>query len=163
MKVLVISDSHNRPDLVEICLRQNEAAEAVLFLGDVVTDIEKMPAKFPEKQFHFVRGNCDWRDDYPNTRCISLDGVTVFMAHGHTLGVKYGLTTLMSVARQNEAQICLYGHTHSPYNQYYNGLYVMNPGSLSEPRNSSRPSFGLIDIVPQGIVTNIVEFHPFRR
>lgn len=162
MKILVISDSHNRPDLVKKCIGQNAAAEVVLFLGDVVTDIEKMPTEFPEKNFFYVRGNCDWRDDSPIAQCITLAGVNIFMTHGHTQGVKYGLTTLMAIARQNEAQICLYGHTHEPYNKYHDGLYVMNPGSLCEPRNSSRPSFGLIDIVPQGIVTNIVNFDPFH-
>lgn len=162
MKILVMSDSHNRRDLVEKCIRQNPAADVVIHLGDVVTDIETMPSQFPEKTFFYVHGNCDWRTEVSATQCITLAGVNVFLTHGHRQGVKYGLTTLMAIARQNEAGICLYGHTHEPYNKYHDGLYVMNPGSLSEPRNASYPSFGLIDIVPQGIVTNIVRFDRFH-
>lgn len=157
MKILVMSDSHGRRDLVEDCVRRHTEAEVVIHLGDVLTDVEYLVPQFPEKQFYFVHGNCDWRTDYPAAQCVEIGGVRVFFAHGHRLAVKYGLTTFMAVARQNEAHICLYGHTHEPYNKYHDGLYVMNPGSLAEPRGTSRPSYGLIDIVPQGIVTNIVE------
>lgn len=162
MRILVISDSHGRRDLVEKCVRQNSAAEVVIHLGDMVHDIENMQFDFPDKMFINVSGNCDWGTDTPATQCVTLAGVNIFLTHGHRQGVKYGLDTLMSTARQNEAQICLYGHTHVPYNKYHNGLYVMNPGSLSEPRDSSHASFGLIDIVPQGIVTNIVKFDKYQ-
>lgn len=161
MRILVISDSHGRRDLVEKCIRQNSKAEVVIHLGDLVADINHMQFDFPDRMFINVKGNCDWGIDVPTTQCVTLEGVRIFLTHGHTQGVKYSIETLMSAARQNEAQICLYGHTHVPYNKYHNGLYVMNPGSLSEPRDSSRPSFGLIDIVPQGIVTNIVEFNKY--
>lgn len=158
MKILVMSDSHGRRDLVEKCIRQNSSAKVVIHLGDMVSDIENMQFDFPDRTFINVRGNCDWQTETPASQCITLDGVTIFLTHGHTQGVKYGLDTLISIARQNEAQICLYGHTHVPYNKYHDGLYVMNPGSLAYPRDSSRPGFGLIDIVPRGIVTNIVDF-----
>lgn len=158
MRILVMSDSHGRRDLVEKCIRQNSSAEVVIHLGDMVADIENMRFDFPDRMFVNVRGNCDFCTQTPAAQCIQLEGVTVFLCHGHTQGVKYGIDTLMQVARQNEAQICLYGHTHARYNKYHDGLYVMNPGSLAYPRDSLSPSFGLIDIVPQGIVTNIVDF-----
>ena len=58
----------------------------------------------------------------------------------------------LSAARGNGAQIALYGHTHEPMTDYQDGLYVMNPGALG----GARGSYGIIDLTPAGIVTNII-------
>lgn len=157
MKILVMSDSHGRRDLVEKYIRQNSQAEVVIHLGDYVDDFEGMRFNFSDRMFINVRGNCDFNRDVPLVQIVTFDGVKIFLAHGHTYGVKYSLHTLMKAARNEEAQICLYGHTHESYNKYHDGLYVMNPGSLAYPRGSSYASYGLIEICPQGIITNIVE------
>ncbi|MDD6396283.1 MAG: metallophosphoesterase [Firmicutes bacterium] len=158
MKILVMSDSHGRRDLVEKCIRSNSQAEVVLHLGDYTGDFADMRFTFPDRMFINVRGNGDFDRGIPQARVEAFDGVKIFMAHGHTYGVKYGLDAIMTAARKEGAQICLYGHTHESYNKYHDGLYVMNPGSLAYPRGMSRASYGLIEICPQGIVTNIVEF-----
>ncbi len=157
MKILVMSDSHGRRDLVEKCIRSNSAAEVVIHLGDFTSDFDNLRFMFPDRMFINVRGNGDFDHQIPLTQTIAFDGVKIFMAHGHTYGVKYSLNALMTSARKDGAQICLYGHTHESYNKYHDGLYVMNPGSLCYPRGMSRAGYGLIEICPQGIVTNIVE------
>ena len=52
-----------------------------------------------------------------------------------------------------KGDILLHGHTHIPETVYRDGLYIMNPGSL----RGSYGSYGIIDITPQGIVTNIID------
>lgn len=163
MKILVISDSHGRRDLVELCVRQHPDAEVVLHLGDLWTDVKHMPELFPDRRFVYVRGNCDFENEVPPVQCVTVENVTIYLTHGHQQGVKYGLAALMSHARSKGAQICLYGHTHVPYNKYHDGLYVMNPGSLVYPRDSSVKSYGLIEICPQGIMTNVAAFKPNLR
>ncbi len=157
MKILVMSDSHGRRDLVKRCIEKHSDVGIVLHLGDTVVDIMDMDRIFPDKQIVYVRGNCDYPRKEPLSACVEAEGTRIFLTHGHAHAVKYGLNVLMSEARKNGAQIALYGHTHVPYNQYHDGLYVMNPGSLALPRDSSRASYGLIEICPQGIMTNIVE------
>ena len=45
------------------------------------------------------------------------------------------------------ADIALYGHTHIPEIHKKNGLWVMNPGSLSYPRQRDRRcSYGVIEL-----------------
>ncbi len=51
-----------------------------------------------------------------------------------------------------KAYVLLFGHTHNAVTEYEDGLYIMNPGSLS----GSTGTYGTLDIVPAGIVTNIV-------
>ena len=161
MKILVMSDSHGRSDLVRKCILQHPDADAVFFLGDVLLDIRGIDEMFPDKRFYCVRGNCDYDSDVPLEQLVTLQGTGMLLTHGHAHGVNYGLDTLIAYARKKEARIALFGHTHVPYNQYHEGIYVLNPGSLSRPRDCSRPSYGLIEITSHGILTNTADFNPF--
>ena len=38
-----------------------------------------------------------------------------------------------------------------------NGIYIMNPGSASSPRDGKKPSYGIIDITKSGILMNIAD------
>lgn len=157
MKILVMSDSHGRRDLVERCIMTNSQAEVVIHLGDYVSDFDDFKFNFPNKMFISVKGNGDFYQNAPLVQTVTFNEVRIFLTHGHIQGVKYSLDTLMTLACKENAQICLYGHTHESYNKYHDGLYVMNPGSLACPRGSSHASYGLIEICEQGIMTNIVE------
>ena len=44
---------------------------------------------FPEIKFFIVRGNCDY-DDYKtkDEMTVELEGVKIFLTHGHLYGVK---------------------------------------------------------------------------
>ena len=70
---------------------------------------------------------------------------------------------LLAYSRKIGAKIALFGHTHVPYNQYHDGIYMLNPGSIAFPRDCSRPSYGLIDITPKGIITNTTNFNQFKK
>ncbi len=163
MKILVMSDSHGRSDLVRKCITQHPDVQAVFFLGDLLGDIRGMDKLFPDKQFYFVRGNCDFGSDVPAELLVTLQGTGILLTHGHAHGVKYGLNGLIDYARKKGAKIALYGHTHVPYNKYHDGIYVLNPGSLAFPRDYSKPSYGLIEITSQGILTNTPDFYQFDR
>ena len=84
---------------------------------------------------------------------FTAQGVKIFYTHGHYYGVKSGLYTFACAARERGAQVALYGHTHNALEDYDDGLYLLNPGSL----NSWEATYGTVDITPQGIVTNIVK------
>ena len=98
----------------------------------------------------------------PVERLVTLEGTGILLTHGHAHGVKYGPEGLVGCARKKEAKIALFGHTHVPCNEYHNGIYVLNPGSLAQPRDCSRASYGLIEITPKGILTNTSEFVQYR-
>ena len=80
-----------------------------------------------------VAGNCD-RYCAPQYACellvCSVGGVKIFMTHGHRYGVKAGDEALLAAAREQGAQIVLYGHTHRAVcRRETDGIWVMNPGS----------------------------------
>ena len=78
----------------------------------------------------------------------------ILFTHGHMLGVDRSDERLLDFARASRAQVALYGHTHIARIRYENGVYLMNPGSVSKPREGG-PSYGILDITPAGIVPNI--------
>ncbi len=63
---------------------------------------------------------------------------------------------MLLAARENNAQIAVFGHTHVAHCVYEQGVYLLNPGSASSPR-AGRASYGIVDITPNGIVPFIVE------
>lgn len=155
MRIVVISDSHKRSDIVEKILYAQESAEHVFFLGDCVTDVEDFEFIFPNKKFHIVSGNCDYFSIYPNSGIAEVGGKKIFFTHGHTFYVKGGTGPLLENARKCGYDIVLYGHTHLSKTLYEDGIYIVNPGSCSQGRDGKR-SYAVIDIEPNGILPNII-------
>ena len=86
-----------------------------------------------------------------------VEGKKILYTHGHNFSVKYGIERLKNIARERGCDIALYGHTHVSKIVYEDGLYIVNPGSCSQPRDGSRPSYCVIDIMDSGIAPRIVE------
>ena len=152
MRILVVSDTHGSDGDLRRALLSQPRAELVIHLGDGEAELQRAKSSFPEKMFLQVRGNCDWGSTQPAVGEYTAEGVKLFYTHGHLYGVKSGVYSAVCAARERGAQVLLYGHTHNAFTDYDDGLYLMNPGSLS----GWRPTYGTLDLTPQGIVTNIV-------
>lgn len=153
MRILVVSDSHGMEGNLRRAVLAQPQAEVVIHLGDGEEETERVKRNFPEKMFLQVRGNCDWYSQLPVSGVYTAGDARVFYTHGYAQGVKSGLYRAVCEAREQKAQVLLYGHTHEAVTDYEDGLYIMNPGALS----GWRPSYGTLDITPQGIVTNIIK------
>ena len=132
MKILVLSDSHSALRFMRQCV-QSVKPDAVIHLGDHYDDGEVIAEEFPQIRIHQVPGNCDRGRCPINTHeilCYPIGGVKFFMTHGHRHMVKQGLYSLLADARANQAEIVVFGHTHSALcHQQEDGLWVINPGS----------------------------------
>ncbi len=156
MRVLVISDSHHRTAAIDKVLFAQPTAKYVFFLGDNATDIEDFQYLYSDKTFFSVCGNCDYNSFLPTIGVETVGGRRIFYTHGHTFGVKNTLERLKKAAQQNNCDIALFGHTHISKTVYEDGVYLVNPGSVSSPRDG-RPSYAVIDIEENGIMPFIVE------
>ena len=132
MRILVFSDSHGRvgpmQDMVELY-----APDAVFHLGDVVRDGEKLAKLYPKLPLYRVAGNCDWNNPgLPLEDVVRLEGKTIFYMHGHTQSVKSGIGLAVRAAQSIQADVLLFGHTHRPLREDYEGLLVVNPGPAQD-------------------------------
>ncbi len=140
MKAVVISDSHKNFNSIIRIVDKEADAELFIHAGDVQQDIDDMESVWPDMAIEYVLGNNDYLVmNVPYQRVFKFGGRTIFLTHGHSYGVKYSLTELIKNAQKMGADICIFGHTHTPYLEQINGMWVLNPGS-------SWNSYGTIEI-----------------
>ena len=128
-KLLILSDSHGSPQAVRRILAAERDADAVIYLGDGLHDLEKALADFPKTRVYSVAGNCDYGALEPLDGLAAFDSVVVFYTHGHMYGVKYDLDTLAETAAARGAEVALFGHTHIPLAEQHGTVLLFNPGS----------------------------------
>lgn len=155
MKIIVFSDSHGNFNALYRVMEMHRDARAFFHLGDGQRELDDIEALYPEKEFYSVCGNCDLASLKQATGLTEIAGKRIMFTHGHMYGVKSGIGALVTSARKNGADIVLYGHTHIPYEEYDDGLYIMNPGSIGKGVFGSRSTYGIIHIVNGQISTNI--------
>ena len=144
-KILVISDSHGILTNVKELFNRYPDVEDVIHLRDILGDYEEI-SQMCKGQFKAVRGNCDFGNNSLDLyEIVEVGDLRILATHGHECGVNYGLERLVNMAIINDCDIALYGHTHVPEVLEIEGVTVMNPGSISLPRQMNhRPSYGVI-------------------
>jgi putative phosphoesterase len=155
MRIVVISDTHGRHVAFENIVASHPEAELFLHLGDNEKEVDDIRLMYPQIRILNVAGNCDYFSNGKLEGELICSGKRIFYTHGHTYNVKHGTEHIVHKAKQVKADILLFGHTHSAFTSYDNGLYIMNPGSIYSPREG-RPSYGIIDITDAGIVLSII-------
>ncbi len=162
MRIVVFSDSHGITTAMEAAIEQQKNAKLFIHLGDGLEEFRRLMKSYPNKEYWCVRGNCDYSSTEESTAVSWVKDVKILFTHGHHWNVKYDLDELKEEALDKQVQILLYGHTHCSHISYEDGIYIMNPGSISCPRDVSCPTYGIIDISGKNIVCNIVRMEDFR-
>lgn len=147
MRILILSDAHKASFNLLQALENERSAEVVFYLGDGANDADDIFFPFKsEKQFIILKGNCDLGASFPERDIRSISGAKIYACHGHNENVKYTYSHLKAIARENGCNVALFGHTHSQYLEYDDGLYVFNPGSIKNGE------YGVADIENSGIL-----------
>ena len=130
MKVMVVSDTHGAR-VLEICniARADKEITHILHLGDYASDAEQFAKLLPDKKVLGVRGNNDIFSRFPLERQCELCGKKMLLIHGHTYGVKTGLHKLAHRARELDAELVLFGHTHLKCDEAIDGIRFLNPSA----------------------------------
>jgi len=153
-KLLVFSDSHGSVSALKNVfswarerIPPNDAICAAVCLGDGLSDISKAAdsAGF-FSDWKIVRGNNDYMQA-PEADVFDFAENRFFICHGHRHGLYGGFYTLLAAAKNNDANIVLFGHTHVPYFKNTGGIYLLNPGSVSRPRSKTGATFAVIECV----------------
>lgn len=152
MKIGIVSDSHGGNRWLDLMLKMPGAMEAECWLhaGDFVEDAEYLE-RVSGRKVYKVSGNGDWPEPKePYDLLVELAGHRIFLTHGHMHGVRRGTDILAANAREQGADIAVYGHTHIADRTTVgkDGFTILNPGSIARPRDMSGGSFMLADLEP---------------
>lgn len=146
MKAIVMSDSHKNFNSILRIMDQETERDLLIHAGDVQQDVEDILSVWPEIPIEYVLGNNDYGVfGVPYQRLFSFGGKKIFLTHGHMYHVKSSLIRLIRHAQKLGADICVFGHTHLPYLQEVQGMWVLNPGS-------TRNSYAVIEVQEDGAI-----------
>ena len=160
MKIMVASDIHGSIGWAGRIIEKYKetGADKLLLLGDLLYHGPRndLPSDYAPKEviallneykkdILAVRGNCDFGTELKNVLICVIEGVTIFMTHGHLSYVKYeyDLDTLTSQALEAGADIALFGHTHDQHISENRGVTLINPGSVGR---GYYPAYAVLNI-----------------
>lgn len=155
-KILVVSDTHgnntNLRKVISLFGERGKELSRLIHLGDSQGALESIES-LVDCPVDAVRGNCDMSSEMPIANLIMIGNEKVFITHGHRYACKSGIGLMAEMARENGASMVLFGHTHEPMSEQYMGVRVLNPGSISQPRQyGHRPTYLVLTVEDNGKV-----------
>lgn len=143
-KIIVVSDSHGSyQNLLDLINKENDA-DIFLHLGDY-----EIPDYLMDR-FLFVKGNCDYSPTAPIYKDIEIEGLKIHLEHGNNY--KF-LTQKESYIDTLNTDIFFYGHTHVYKVEKLGKTYLINPGSISRPRDGNIGTYLEIILDNKEIIT----------
>lgn len=158
MKILVISDTHRQHKALEEVLLRVGPIDEMIHLGDAEGKEDHIEALI-DCPLHIVKGNSDAFARLPSEEEFYLGAYKTLICHGHQYGVRRGVETISEVAKERNVDIVMFGHTHVPLLKMEDNLTLLNPGSISYPRqNNRKASFALIEIDTKGKISFTINY-----
>ena len=127
MKILIVSDTHGRNSGIEETIEREKPFARIIHLGD---------AEGYEDYIEELAG-CPLEE-----KTLLIGDLNIFITHGHYYCVNAGCDGIRREGIRRGADIVMFGHTHMPLIREEGKLTLINPGSLSYPRQPGRkPSY----------------------
>ena len=90
------------------------------------------------EEIYMVPGNNDFFLPMQKELEIRLGKYNVLLTHGHYYYVSLDLATIKSEAVARGKDIVMFGHTHRPVIDVSDDVTLINPGSISYPRQADK-------------------------
>lgn len=131
----------------------------ILHLGDVVA-ASVLDELRELGRVEAVYGNMDepgLQETLPQRHVVEIDGVRVGMTHipGPRAGREARLAGWFP-----DCQAVVYGHTHVPQVEQYEGVWILNPGSPTERRSAPTHSMLELEIAGGHARPSLIALHP---
>ena len=161
MKILLISDTHgNIERAIEVAGKIN-GLNMIFHCGDLKEDADDLMRQL-DIPVSSVPGNCDYPDS-PSKAVVDTPAGRILLTHGHKENVDYNVTKLLYVAEENDCVAACFGHTHVAYMEDFDGITLINPGSLTRPRDNSGGTFAILDATADGLSCEIIKYEDFIK
>lgn len=160
MKIMFASDIHGSAFFCRKMIQayQEEQAERLILLGDILYHGPRndLPKEYDPKQViamlnemknevYAVRGNCDAEVDqmvldFPilsDYALLFLGDKSVYATHGHH-------KSYQNLPPLKQGDIFIQGHTHVWKAEHFEGKILLNPGSVSIPKEGNIPTYAIM-------------------
>ena len=137
MRVLIVSDTHGRHNGLDRALQEAGDIDMLIHLGHVEGGEEYIDTVEGCEE-RIVRGNNDFFSDLPRVEEFYIGKYKIFITHGHSYYVSLDPEYIREEGKARKADIVMFGHTHRPFFEEMDEIIVLNPGSLSFPRQEGR-------------------------
>lgn len=152
MIILVISDTHKDLKNARLVIQHQmkNSLDMVIHCGDHIEDAKKLEKSFPKITFHYVPGNCDgwFFKESERTKVVQVHDKKILFTHGDTHNIKNSYNILFQDVKEKGGDIGLCGHSHIAHLERREGteITVINPGSITLPRDSRYPSYAILEV-----------------
>lgn len=154
MKLMFISDIHGSYSCLKkvIDIFEEEKPDKLIILGDILyhgprnplpeghnpKEVVKLLNQYKDKIIA-VRGNCDAEVDQmvlefnimETYTQLFVDNRCFFLTHGHHFDKEH-------LPNLNQGDVLIYGHYHVPMLEEVNGIHIVNPSSISLPKQGEK-------------------------
>ena len=161
MKIMIASDIHGSAAYLEKLLEayKQEKADRMLLLGDLLYHGPRndLPEGYQPKRviellngmkddILCVRGNCEAEVDqmvleFPvmaDYALLAMDGITIYATHGHVYHENH-------LPPMQKGDVLLHGHTHVLRADQCGDITILNPGSVSIPKEGNPPTYAILE------------------
>ena len=161
MKIFFMSDIHGSAFYTAKALEKfrEEKADYIVILGDELYHGARNPLPLhynPKEVIELlngyadkilaIRGNCDSEVDemvlnFPMMATYSImlyNNRRIFLTHGHVYNEE-------KLPKLSAGDIFVYGHTHIPKAEKQGDIYILNPGSITLPKENNPNSYGVLE------------------
>ncbi|NCB92603.1 MAG: phosphodiesterase [Clostridia bacterium] len=161
MKYMIASDIHGSAYYCKkmVDAFEKESAYKLILLGDLLYHGPRndLPKDYAPKEvigmlnalkesIYNVRGNCDAEVDqmvleFPvmaDYGFFEIDGKTIYCSHGHVYNEE-------NMPPLKAGDVFMHGHTHVLRAEKINGITMLNPGSVSIPKEGNPPTYAILE------------------
>ena len=137
MQILLVSDSHGNCEALDKLLKKYPKMDLYLHAGDLEADEQSI------RPFDCIKGNCDRWSYLPEKRIIRTPYGNLLMTHLPYMNSE--------IVKEYDIKIFVHGHTHRRKFVLENGIYIINPGAISFPRDGFDLSYAIVNISPNEV------------
>ncbi|MDD5428798.1 MAG: metallophosphoesterase family protein [Candidatus Omnitrophica bacterium] len=159
MKILVISDTHiprSAHDLPDAIYKEIENVDMIVHAGDFV-EKEVYDKLKSLRELKAVCGNMDSGElgrILKNKEVFEVEKFKIGLIHGY--GAPANLVETVK-SEFKDADVIIFGHSHSPMNEERGGILFFNPGSPTDKIFARNNTYGILEITPKKIEGKIVK------
>ena len=161
LEIIIVSDNHLDKSRLAKVLKHHSDADHFLHCGDS----NLAPSLAVMQPFVTVKGNTDFMLGYNEHEFVKLaTGETIWVTHGHRFSVEFNTDELIASAEGMEPSpaIILYGHTHKVDVTMEKDILIINPGSITSPRDGVHRTYARLQVTPKAYDIQIFDVKGHR-